>query len=114
MNRPLQITIENARGEILNALERIRIQYNLPACIVEGILSSVLADIRAEQKIEIINGSNKMIRELSEELDKAKEAAKKVLPEDIQEAVAGEVQEMPAEENLETPAKESREIHPKN
>jgi len=85
MNTPLPIRIESARGEILNALERIRVHHDLPACIIDGILSSVLADVREEQKMEIINGSNQVIRELSNELEKAKAAAKKVLPEDTQE-----------------------------
>lgn len=85
MNTPLPIRIESARGEVLNALERIRVKHNLPACIIDGILSSVLADVRGEQKIEVINGSNQMIAELSEELEKAKAAAKKVMPEDMQE-----------------------------
>lgn len=85
MNTPLPIRIESARGEVLNALERIRVKHNLPACIIDGILSSVLADVRGEQKIEVINGSNQIIKELTEELDRAKEAAKKVLLEEVKE-----------------------------
>lgn len=85
MNMPLPIMIESARGEMLNALERIRGKYNLPACIIDGILSSVLADVRGEQKIEVINGLNQIIQEMTEELDRAKKEAKKVLPEDAQE-----------------------------
>lgn len=100
MNKPLPIRIESARGEILNALERIRVQHNLPACIIDGILSSILADVRGEQKIEVINGSNQMIAELSEELEKAKAAAKKVMPEGGQEMPGEEAEG--GQEGLET------------
>ena len=50
MEMPIAVKIECAKGEILNALEKIRREYNFPACIVDGVLSSVLADIRGRGK----------------------------------------------------------------
>lgn len=79
MNTPISIRIECAKGEIMNAMQKIQQQNALPPCIMDGVLSSVLAEIRAEGKIEIINDTNSMIKENEAELEKAKEAAKKVL-----------------------------------
>lgn len=79
MEMQVAMKIECAKGEVMNALERVRQQYNLPPCIVDGILSSVLAEVRSEAKIELINASNAMMREKNEELEKAKTAAKRVL-----------------------------------
>lgn len=42
-------------------------------------LSSVLAEVRSEAKIELINSTNTMMAEKNEELEKAKKAAKRVL-----------------------------------
>lgn len=79
MNVPIAIKIECARGEILNALESIRRQHDLPPSMLEGVLASVLSEVRGEEKIELINGMNQMLREKDEELKKAKAEAKKVL-----------------------------------
>ena len=79
MNTPIAIRIECAKGEILNALSNIQQTHDLPPCIMDGVLSSVLSQVRSEAKIELINATNAMLREKNEELEKAKAAAKKVL-----------------------------------
>lgn len=79
MELPIAVKIECAKGEILNALEKIQRQYELPPCVVDGVLSSVLTEVRSEGKIELINATNAMLREKNEEVKKAQEAAKKVL-----------------------------------
>ena len=79
MNTPLAVRIECAKGEILNAMEAIQTKHALPPCIMDGVLSSVLAEVRSEAKIELINSTNTMMAEKSEELEKAKKAAKRVL-----------------------------------
>lgn len=79
MNTPIAVAIESARGEILNALGTIQAKYSLPPCIIDGILSSVQSDIRAQEKISIINATNAMLDEKEKELQKAKEEAKKTL-----------------------------------
>ncbi|MCI8411926.1 MAG: hypothetical protein HFJ40_05800 [Clostridia bacterium] len=63
MEEPLVIKLESARGELLNALQVIQSRYNFPASILDGILSQILSDIRAEEKIELINASKKIIKE---------------------------------------------------
>lgn len=88
MNIPIAVKIECAKGEILNAMEAIQKKHGLPPCIMDGVLSSVLAEVRSEAKIELINSTNAMMADKNEELEKAKAAAKKVLrtePEEIPE-----------------------------
>lgn len=77
----------------MNALNHIQTNHALPPCIIDGILSSVLAEVRAEEKLELINAANAMMKEVNEDLDKAKAAAKKVLP-----AGAGQQDETCSEE----------------
>lgn len=84
---PISVKVECARGEIMNAIQRIQTAHNMPPCLIDGVLSSVLADVRAEAKLELINATNTMMREQQEELEKAKAAAKKVLKAE-QEAVS--------------------------
>ena len=79
MNTPIAVRIECAKGEILNAMEAIQTKHALPPCIMDGVLSSVLAEVRSEAKIELINSTNAMMAEKDEELEKAKKAAKRTL-----------------------------------
>lgn len=86
MENPIEVRIECARGEILNAVQRISDEQGLPVMVVDGVLSSVLAEIRAQGEMELINAylslkndSEVKISELNEELEEAKKAAKAVL-----------------------------------
>lgn len=86
METPIEVRIECARGEILNAVERISQEQRLPVMVVDGVISSVLSEIRAQGEMELINAYVSVkreyeakIRELNEELEKAKKAAKAVL-----------------------------------
>ncbi|NCC07457.1 MAG: hypothetical protein EOM30_05300 [Clostridia bacterium] len=63
MEQPISLKIENTKGKILNAVNMAGVEYNLPAFIMEGILSSVLAEIRSQAKIEMLNDFNAMIDE---------------------------------------------------
>lgn len=92
MNVPIEVRIECARGEILNAVEKITREQGLPAAVIDGVISSVLEEIRGQEKMELVNAFNKLreekeeeINALNEELQKAKAAAKKVLKQDTQE-----------------------------
>lgn len=82
---PISITIECAKGEIQNAIKNIKNNYTLPPCIIEGIISSALAEIRSETKVELVNAADAMMREKNEELEKAKAAAKKTLKTEPEE-----------------------------
>lgn len=74
-----------ARGEILNAVQKMA-GLGLTTSDIDGILSGVLADLRLQQKMELLNEhielnrqQQQKIDELQNKLAKAKEAAKKVL-----------------------------------
>lgn len=86
MEKPIEVRIECARGEILNAVQRISDEQGLPVMVVDGVLSSVIAEIRAQGEMELINAyialkqdSEAKIDKLNMELEEAKKAAKKVL-----------------------------------
>ena len=64
METPLIFKLEGARGEILNAIQSLQKKYSLPAYILDGIVSQVLAEIRAEEKIEMINANNQMLKKI--------------------------------------------------
>ena len=97
MNIPIAIKIECAKGEILNAMEAIQKKHGLPPCIMDGVLSSVLAEVRSEAKIELINSTNTMMAEKNEELEKAKKEAKRVLKTEPDEEQEQDTQENPEE-----------------
>lgn len=74
-----------ARGEILNAVQKMA-GLGLTTSDIDGILSGVLADLRLQQKMELLNEhielnrqQQQQINELQNKLTKAKETAKKVL-----------------------------------
>lgn len=67
METPLVIKLESARGEILNSLQSIQTKYNLPACVLDGILSQILCEIKSEEKIELINANYKMLNSQKDE-----------------------------------------------
>ena len=97
MNIPIAVKIECAKGEILNAMEAIQKKHGLPPCIMDGVLSSVLAEVRSEAKIELINSTNTMMAVKNEELEKAKKAAKRVLKTEPDEGQEQDAQENPEE-----------------
>lgn len=97
MNTPIAVRIECAKGEILNAMETIQKRHALPPCIMDGVLSSVLAEVRSEAKIELINSTNTMMAEKNEELEKEKKAAKRVLKTEPDEEQEQDTQENPEE-----------------
>ena len=95
MNTPIAVRIECAKGEILNAMEAIQTKH--APCIMDGVLSSVLAEVRSEAKIELINSTNAMMAEKDEELEKAKKAAKRTLRTEPEEQTEEEHPENPEE-----------------
>ena len=52
-DRPLVLVMEEAKNEITGAVMRVKIQTGLPYSILDGILSSVLADVRKDTCAEI-------------------------------------------------------------
>lgn len=92
MQTTIQERIACARGELLNAMQKIETEQELPSCIMDGILSGILADLRETDKMELLNVNialkqehDEEIKKLSSELEEAKKAAKKVLPEETEQ-----------------------------
>lgn len=51
--RPLVLVMEEAKNEIAGTVLKVKIQTGLPYSILDGILSSVLADVRKDTCAEI-------------------------------------------------------------
>ena len=61
MELPISLKIANAKGKILSAVNMASVEYNLPALILEGILSDVMLEISSQSKIEMLNDVNRII-----------------------------------------------------
>lgn len=66
MELPISLKIANAKGKILSAVNMASVEYNLPAFILEGILSDVMLEISSQAKIEMLNDINRITDEKKE------------------------------------------------
>ena len=66
-DRPLVLVMEEAQNEIAGAVMRVKIQTGLPYSILDGILSSVLADVRKDTCAEIAACAKETNQELPKE-----------------------------------------------
>ena len=73
MELPISLKIANAKGKILSAVNLASVEYNLPAFILEGILSDILSDTRAQARIEVLNDMNLILDEKSKNEQEDKE-----------------------------------------
>lgn len=81
MQIPISVRIENAKGRILDVVNEAGSRYELPASVMEGVISAVLAEVRGQAKIELINGFNYIAEQEEAERNKAAEEGKKKLEE---------------------------------
>lgn len=58
--QPLSIMLENAKGLMFQAVNKVQEQTKLPAYLFEGILMEVLADVRNQKNLELVSDFNKM------------------------------------------------------
>lgn len=65
---PLCILIEQAKGIMFGALEKTINETKLPAYLIEGVMFEVLANIKNQKNIEVINELN-TINNLQEEVN---------------------------------------------
>lgn len=65
--RPLVLAMEEAKNEITEAVVRAKYQTGLPSCILDGIISSILADIRKDACAEIAAAQEQPKEEKPEE-----------------------------------------------
>ena len=66
MELPISLKIANTKGKILSAVNMASVEYNLPAFLLEGILSDVMLEISSQAKIEMLNDVNRIIDEKKE------------------------------------------------
>ncbi|MDU7948686.1 MAG: hypothetical protein E7J31_09620 [Clostridium sp.] len=64
---PLNIKIENVRGKINTALSEAIMEYGLPAFLVSGILADIMLDVKRQEKIELTNSYNNVLKENKQE-----------------------------------------------
>lgn len=70
MNLPVSLKFENAKGKIISVISDVSETYKLPAFILERIVSDILADIRSQAKIEMLNDINSILENKEgEEID---------------------------------------------
>ena len=51
---PLSMVLQSARMEMLKAANGVMKTYGLPPCLMDGIVSGLLADIRAQVSSELV------------------------------------------------------------
>ncbi len=55
---PISLAVQSARLELISATNQIATKYKLPASLLDGIMSSVLADVRSQEFAEILRAAN--------------------------------------------------------
>ena len=60
MEMQVSLKIANTKGKILSTVNMASVEYNLPAFILEGILSDVMLEISSQAKIEMLNDINRI------------------------------------------------------
>lgn len=65
---PLNIKLENVRGKLNTALSEVTMEYGLPAFLVSGILADIMLDVKRQEKIELTNSYNNILKEIKGEV----------------------------------------------
>ena len=60
MNTPLSILLEKAKIRMTDSVNKAIQESNLPAYLIEGILSDILSDVRSQKNIELISAYESM------------------------------------------------------
>lgn len=60
---PLNVKLENVRGKLNTALSEVTMEYGLPAFLISGILADIMLDVKRQEKIELTNSYNNMLKE---------------------------------------------------
>lgn len=68
MEQPLSLMLENAKGMIFRAFNEIQEKTQLPAYLLEGIVTGLLAEIRNQKNLELVSDFNRA-QEKTEEDD---------------------------------------------
>lgn len=60
---PLNVKMENVRGMLNTALSQATMEYGLPAFLVSGILADIMLDVKRQEKIELTNSYNNVLKD---------------------------------------------------
>ena len=64
---PLNVKLENVRGKLNTALSEATMEYGLPAFLVSGILADIMLEVKRQEKIELTNSYNNLMKESNNE-----------------------------------------------
>lgn len=53
MNIPLSVLLENTKIRMIDSVNKVIQESNLPAYLIEGILSDILAEVRKQKNLEL-------------------------------------------------------------
>lgn len=53
-NQSLNCILQQAKAEMIKATNKVMQQYQLPSCLMDGVLCTLLADIRSQTAVEIV------------------------------------------------------------
>lgn len=59
-NYSFPVSIQKAKAEIIKATNTTMIKYQLPAFVLEGILSGLIADIRSQIAVDLANENEQL------------------------------------------------------
>ena len=66
---PLNIKLENVRGKLNTTLSEVTMEYGLPAFLISGILADIMLDVKRQEKIELTNSYNNILKESIKEYE---------------------------------------------
>ena len=72
MNIPLSVLLENTKIRMTDSVNKVIQESNLPAYLIEGILSDILAEVRKKKNLELASDYASM----NEEKQKSEEDKK--------------------------------------
>lgn len=76
-NTPLSVVLAEAQKEMMKATNGVMLKFGVPACVMDGIVSSILADIRAQSRVELIRDLQQAPENPSSKTSENKEGDKK-------------------------------------
>lgn len=63
-NYSFPVSIQKAKAEIIKATNTAMIKYQLPAFVLEGILSGLIADIRSQIAVDLANENEQLLLQI--------------------------------------------------
>lgn len=76
MNIPLSVLLENTKIRMTDSVNKVIQESNLPAYLIEGILSDILAEVRKQKNLELASDYVSMNEENQKSEEDEKEGEK--------------------------------------